>query len=109
MASPLGVTASRRKFTEWAAACDDPELRSNFEQTEAMWHGLLEALIQGEIADGIPPFTPHNVNLILSACVDGVLVATGLTPEHSDPEAVVSTSLALWDLVKAHCAERRTH
>lgn len=104
-ASPIGVSAARRNFAIWIETCDDPDLRSNFARTEAIWHEVLECLIAAEIGEGAGRFTPRNIALMLSACVDGVVVASGLTPESSEPERVIATSLALWKLVKARCLE----
>ncbi len=101
---PMGISVGRRTLENWAEACSSGELRAEYVRTQELWTAIIEHLVEDEIGEGALPFTPPNVAALLSVCLDGMIVTSTLQPERRERERAISTGLALWELVKQHCA-----
>lgn len=101
---PVGITVGRRTIELWAEGCRSQDVRADFVLMQTFWADLVEILLEREIGNGVGPFTPRNVGALFTTLTDGFALSSALMPESRDKERAVTAALALWELVKTHCA-----
>lgn len=103
LADPIGLSVGRRRIELWAEACRSPDALAELAERQRFWADLVEHLVEADIGEGRPPFSPTSITRLLLACFDGLVVASTLLPEQDRSDQIAATALALWRGVRAFC------